>query len=209
MKRKIIFLLLFALCISMLASCSGDKTVEYGYDLLQASAEEYVSYRLGYKVEESIMLDKRRELLFELRLSHGTGGPWYGGGFVYPEVKRIEVVFEDEILCKDEYFDYLDSYYYASGVIEHTPSYLESTYGNKRVELYTSEKYDGNPNSFVRFNNEEEYLLRLSEDKEEYTFRIREVYFDGSVKVVCEAKLYARFDGDTVHFSAEPFDEAE
>lgn len=182
------------------------ETIEYGYKKLRDD-DPYPSYRLAYKVNANKNFGRYGVSYLGIKLSHGAEGPWYYGGYIYPNVERVEVWFEDTLLYEDGYFDYLNDHIYFTQDINSRPHNSLFIIENQQVKFYTSDNYDGERNSWVRFNNEVSYTLLFTKNKTEYTFEIREVYFDGSVKVVCEAKLYARFDGNTVYFSNEPFDE--
>ena len=152
MRRIIACFLLFAVCSTFLFSCgepplgedelpideeNSVKIIEYGYDLKRTKEEALIAYRIAFKVPETIDFGKSK-YNFEIQLSHGGGGGWFDGGFVYPNIQRIEVVVNDHILCQDEYFDYIDSYFFADEI-----NYSNgSNYQGKKVELYTTSEYE-------------------------------------------------------------------
>lgn len=184
-------------------------TVEYGYEQCPTKDERYVSYRIAYKVDREVTASVENPVEIPIKISHGASGPWLGGGYVHPNVERIEIVFEETVLYQKDYFDYIDRYFYRHYSVSFLGTYFShpKEVNGEEISFYSSEVFDSEKH--ITFSNEEEYFLDFTNGNEEYTFQIREIYFDASVKVVCEAKLYARFEGDKVHFSTEPFDEAE
>lgn len=227
MIRRFVFLIILIAYIFLLTSCitqSGgtdippsdaenpsDKiemtTVECGY-LKSGEDSEYLSYKLAYKVAKSKQYNQDERIVAKIRMSHGSNGGWYSGGYIYPEISRIDVLFEESVLVTLKYFTYLDRYvYYETERDEYSEYWYTSDYCQMHEKYYADIGKDSAP--LIYFDNEVEYYIPLIEGKEEYAFQIREIYSDGTVNIAAEAKLYARFEDGTVYFSAEPFEGGE
>lgn len=209
------------LCSITLISCNGEvdnglPTVEYGYKRSSGFKQKYPYYRIAYKVDR-IKEDAGNTTDVEIKISHGTSGPMVDGGYFYPEVQCVQLLLDEDVLFEEEYFKYLDYYLYKSATYtDGTDEFKYAYIFGERVKFYTSDYYDdyvtdeivcdGYPlMPVVIYSNEATYTLPLSEGKDEYTISIREVYFDGTVKTVAEAKLYSHRDGERIYFSTEPF----
>ena len=231
MKNKTIglfLMLLFIFSSFILVSCGTSEenntiiqrtpTVEYGYDQKPDESRGIFEYMLAYKVEKEIATDEeayRSDV--KIRVSHGSVGPWVDGGYVYPDIQKIEVVLthngKSTLLYRDEYYNYISDCFfrYFQENFEYGRGYGEPALAaGKPVRFYTSDNYIGG-GYILKFTNEEEYTVSFSRGTYtgSLTIELREIYGDGTVKVAKTATLYYSKTESTIKFSTEPFDEAE
>ena len=240
MKKKLLSMLLCIILSSiMLFSCGEpteeqppaeappadigteeQTTLEYGYDLVPDESLGISEYMIAYKVDQK-EFPLEDDGILKIRVSHGSVGPWVGGGCVYPDIQEIELVssvrtkgYVSRLLYRDEYYDYIgDCFfrYYAPYTRYGSGTTGTALVRGRPVMFYTSDYYE--KGKILKFTNEEEYwfskieLLRFTSDSGILlTFELREIYGDGTVKVVKTANLYYTKDETTIKLSTEPFD---